>query len=51
MKQFLVEVWGDLAFTRRGQGRRMSYPVMTPSAARACWTASTVGTRPDGARG
>ncbi|MGI5877714.1 MAG: CRISPR-associated protein Cas5, partial [Christensenellales bacterium] len=36
MKQFLVEVWGDLAcFTRpETKVERMSYPVMTPSAAR-----------------
>lgn len=38
-----VEVWGDYAcFTRpEMKTERVSYDVMTPSAAVACWKAST----------
>jgi CRISPR-associated protein Cas5d len=36
MKEFVVEVWGDLACFSRPEAKveRLSYPVMTPSAAR-----------------
>lgn len=41
-----VEVWGDYAcFTRpEMKTERVSYDVMTPSAARGCWIAS-IGTQ------